>query len=121
MPRRLLRLAIGERDDPVFGHRHDLAPERVHAVAIEPTGGTDETRGIDQMWRADGMDEDLHIRLLSHDRSGTSGVVEMDVGDEDLGQLGGVESRHLDPGIERRQGRGGPVSISASSLSPASR
>src|SRR5919112_819165 len=33
-------------------------------------------------------------------------MVEMNVGDEDFGQLRGVESRRLDSGIERRQGRG---------------
>ena len=106
VPSRLQRLAIGERDDPVFGHRHDLAPERVHAVAVEPRGGTDQPRGIDQVRRADGMHEDLHVRLLAHDRPGAAGVIEMDVGDEDLGQLRGVESRRLDPGIERGESRG---------------
>src|SRR4051794_14861968 len=102
--RRLLRLAIGERDDPVFGYRYDLAPERVHAVTVEPCGGADEARGIDQMRRTDGMDEDAHIGLLAHDRASASGVVEMDVGDEDAGQLRGIESRGLDPGIERGEG-----------------
>ena len=58
------------------------------------------------MWRADGVDEDLHIWLLAYDRPGAAGVIEMNVGDEDLGQLRGVESRRLDPGIKRRQGRG---------------
>ena len=29
-------LAAGERDDVALGHRDDLAPELVHAVAVEP-------------------------------------------------------------------------------------
>src|SRR5688500_14275161 len=57
---------------------------------------------------ADRMNEDLHVGLLAHDRPDASGVVEMDVGDEDLRQLRGVESRRLDPGVERWEGRSRP-------------
>src|SRR5215213_9322517 len=58
------------------------------------------------MWRADGVNEDLHIRLLAHDSPSATRVVEMNVGDEDFGQLCGVESRRFDSGVERREGRG---------------
>src|SRR5918998_2191837 len=58
------------------------------------------------MWRADGVDEDLHLRVFARDRSSAAGVVEMNVGKEDLGQLRGLESRRRNSGVERRQGRG---------------
>ena len=45
-------LAPGEGGDVLLRHGHDLTPEPVHVVAVEPRGALEQLRRPDQVRRA---------------------------------------------------------------------
>ena len=75
-------LAPGERTDAVLGHRHDLAPEPLHRVAVEPrrrcSAASTGRRGGGRPL----VHVDLEIRPALDQRAGAAGVVEVDVGQQ---------------------------------------
>ena len=76
------RLAAAEDLHVGLGHRHDLAPEALHLVAVEALGAGQQLRGVDQVRGAALVDVDLEVGPAPHQRPGRGGVVEVDVGEE---------------------------------------
>ena len=108
-------LALGERDVRL-GHRRELAPERVEPLAVEPPRRGLEPRRVDEVRRADRRDPDLQLRVLAHDRARGARMVEMDVREQQVADVGELEpalaKALLQPGERRRRPaveQGGPV------------
>ncbi len=81
----------GDADVP-FGHRRELAPERVEETAVEPSCRALEPGRVDEMRRPDRRDPDRELRVLAHDRPGRTGMVEMDVGEEQVADVRQLEA-----------------------------
>ncbi len=79
--------AISDDPDVLLGHWHELAPETVERVTVEPAGTGLESRGVDQVRRSDCRDMDLEGRELAHERARGAGVVEVDVRKEEMPDL----------------------------------
>ena len=85
-----------EDADAGLRHRHDLAPQAVEVVAVEPPRAGHEALGVDQVAGAALVDPDLRVGPAPHERARGPGVVEVDVGEQD-------RARHL--AVERLQQR----------------
>jgi hypothetical protein len=87
------RLAATHHAQVGLGHRHDLAPQALHVVAVQARGAGDELARVDEMRRAALMDPHLDLGPAAHEGARGAGVVEVDVGQQDaLGRL--VEGVH---------------------------
>ena len=86
-----LELARGERKpfptpqryDPGRGSGDDRSPERVGRGPPRPTGACDKARRVDEVRHPHLVSEKGRVRQRFRERSHASGVVEVDVGDED--------------------------------------
>jgi hypothetical protein len=94
MPRRVLdvqltpargdALAAFQDVDPPGRNGNELAPETVHILAVQAPGTGDELRGVDHVRRAALVHEDIDVGILSHERPGRAGVIEMDMREQDV-------------------------------------
>ena len=98
MPRRIgdLQRAVAHREalaaaedvHVLLGHGQELAPEPVHVVAVEPRRAAQQLLGIDHVRRPPLVHVDLDVGILAHQGAGRSGVIEMDVGQENRPHVG---------------------------------
>ena len=75
-----------------LGHRRELAPERVEGVAVEPARAPLEPARVDEVRRPDLRDVHLEARVLAHERAGRARVVEVDVREQQVPQVGDLEA-----------------------------
>ncbi len=81
-PKALDPLSAAESDDVLGRHRHNLAPEALHVVAVEAGGAREQLRRLHQMRRPDLVHEDAQLRELIDQRARCAGVVEVNVRQE---------------------------------------
>jgi len=67
------RVKVARRD------RHELAPEPLELVTVEPPRAPLEARGVGEVGEADFGDVQLQSWVVAHERPGRAGVVEVDV------------------------------------------
>src|SRR5204863_368883 len=60
----------------------DLAPEGLHLVAVEPLGARQQLGGIGEVARTELVHVDRQLGPLPRERAGGSGVIEVDVGEQ---------------------------------------
>ena len=68
-------------------HRRELSPERVERVAVETPRTCFEPAGIGQVRRADLRDVYLQRGVLAYEDPGRAGMVEMNVGEEQVAKV----------------------------------
>ena len=83
-------LAVLDRPNVRLRSRDDLAPELVHQIAIEARCAGNEARGIDEMGGSNGMHEDLRSPLCPP--AGGAGMIEVDMGHEDMVDVGRLDA-----------------------------
>ena len=97
---------VSGRDAHVLlGHGPQLPPERVERIAVEAAGRALEARGVDQVRSADFGDPHRQLGVPLHDRAGRACVVEVDVGQQEVAQIGELDAvlaETLDQPRERR-------------------
>ena len=93
----------------LLGHRQQLTPERVEHVAVEPSCGPLEPRGVDEVGSADLGDPDRQLRMQPNERAGRPGVVEVDVREQQVPQLGQLDAVLAEACDEPRQRRRRPA------------
>ena len=79
------------RVDVRLRYRRDLAPERVEVVAVQPPRTLLEPGRIDQVRRPDLGDVHLEPGMLSDEHAGGARVVDVDVRDQQVAQVGELE------------------------------
>ena len=84
-----------------------LAPEAVEVVAVEPPRRGLEPRRVDEVRRADLGDPHRQLWVALHDRAGGARVVEVDVREQQMANVGQLELELAQALLEARQGRRG--------------
>jgi hypothetical protein len=74
--------------DVALRHRRELAEELVEGVAVEAAGAALEPARVDQVRRADLRDMNLEVRLLADEDARGAGVVEVDVAQQQVADVG---------------------------------
>src|SRR5207244_8870504 len=97
--------AVADDADVFLGDRHEFAPQRVERVEVEPTRAALETRGVDEMWRADRRDVHGQPGVLAHEHAGRTRVVEVDVREQQMTEVGDGEAARGKFGAQRLDGR----------------
>src|SRR5262249_48667091 len=92
-----------------FGHRRELAPQLVECVAPQPARTRLQTARVDDMRGADLGDVHLQARMLAHERPGRAGVVEADVGEKEVPDVGEPEPTLGAPRLQRVEAGRGPT------------
>ena len=87
-------------------NRRELAPELVERVAVEPARARLELRRVDEVRRADLGDVNLEPRVLAHEHARGARVVEVDVREEQVPDVGEVEPALGEAGLQVRDGGG---------------
>ena len=82
-PQSVHLLAAGERMDAILGHGHDPAPEPLHRVSVEAPGAVQEPGRVGEVGGAALVDVDLEVGPALDEGAGPTGVVEVDVGEQD--------------------------------------
>ena len=80
-------------DQRLLRHRRDLTPEAVHRVAVQARRARQQLPRIDQVRRSLRVNEDAQLGVLADQRPGRSGVIEMDMRNQERGDV-----THGDPG-----------------------
>jgi len=83
-PARLDRLAAREDDQAALRHWRDFAPQPVHGRSVQPACALDQLRRIDEVTRAALVHDDTDAGMPPEDRAGGTGVVEMDVREDQV-------------------------------------
>ena len=73
--------------DVLLGHGRQLAPQLVERVAVQPPRARLEPARVDDVRRPDLGDVHRELRMLAHERPGGAGVVEVDVGEEEVPEV----------------------------------
>src|SRR5919201_5002625 len=95
------------RVDVRLRHRRQLTPELVERVAVEPPGAPLQAGRIDEMWGADLRDVHLQPRVLAHEHAGRARVVEVDVREQQVAQVGELEAALPQAFFQPRHAGGG--------------
>jgi hypothetical protein len=84
---------VAGEGEPVAGHRLGVAEKLMGAIrSIRPGGAGDQSNRIREMCRAAFMHPNGGARERLGEIPGTAGVVEMDVRNDDVGEVGGFDS-----------------------------
>ena len=94
-------------------HGRELAPQRVEGVAVEPARARLEPRRVDEVRRADLRDVHLQARVLADEHARGAGVVEVDVREQQVADVGEREALLVEPPLQRLEHEDGPQSKSA--------
>ena len=94
--------AVADGVDVALGDGRELAPERVERRPVEPARARLELRRVDEVRRADLGDVHLQPRALAHERARGSRVVEVDVREEQVADVGEVEAALGESGLQVR-------------------
>ena len=81
------RRGVPDGLDVLLRHGQRLTVERFQLVAVEPSRGVDQARGIDDVRRADLGDVYADLRVLAHDVPDRAGVIEVDVREQHMSDL----------------------------------
>ena len=87
------------------GNRGELTEQRVEAHAVEPSCTRLELRGIDEVRSADLGDVDLEPGMLAHEHACGSRVIEVNVREQEVTNVGQVEASLGEPRLEERDAR----------------
>ena len=91
-------VAVAHRTHAIRGRREHVAVERAHSCrAVGAGGARDQARRIDQVARADLVHPDLRARIRLEERPDAAGVIHVDVGDDDVGEVVGADAKGLEP------------------------
>ena len=90
-------------------HRDQLAPELVERVAVQAPRARLEARGVDEVRGADLGDVDVERGMAANEHAGRAGVVEVDVGEQEVRDVGELEASLLQLGLEPLDARGRPA------------
>ena len=88
--------------DVRLGHGRQLAPELVERVAVQAPRARLEPGRVDDVRRADLRDMDDQPGVLPHERPGRSGVVEVDMGEEEVMQVADLDAAGPERLAQRR-------------------
>ncbi len=91
-------VAIGEGGEFVGRDGEKLAPEGFHAFAINAFGADEEALGVEQVWEANFVNVD--VGALLGKPAGGPGMVEVDMGEKGVGDVGGGEAVRFQGGGE---------------------
>jgi hypothetical protein len=94
--------AAADGVDVCLRHGHELAPEAVEVVAVEPPSAALEPRGVDEVRRADLGDVHLQARVLPHERARGARMVEVDVREQQVTQVLQLEPALGEPRLQLR-------------------
>ncbi len=100
---------VADDTNVLLWHGYELAPEPVERVAVEPAGARFEPGRIVQVGRAHGRDVDLERGMLTNDRSRGAGMVEMDVGEQEVADVAELEAAGGEAVLQRREAGGRPT------------
>src|SRR6185437_3066734 len=92
-----------------LGYGSQLAPERVEHIAVQATRRALELRRVDQVRRADRGHPDGQRRVAADDRPRGACVVEVDVREQEVPEVGQREPVLRQPRFEVRQRGRGPA------------
>ncbi len=95
--------AVSDNVDVPLGDRGELAPQRVEARPVEPAGARFELRRVDEVRSADLGHVHLEPGMLADEHTGRARVVEVDVGEEQVAEVGEVEPSFGKPRLEVRE------------------
>ena len=87
------RRPVADDVDVLGGNRHELAPELVERIAVEPACARFELRRIDDVRGSDLRDVDLERGMLADERARRARMVEVDVREEKMPDVGEREAR----------------------------
>ena len=87
----------------------ERAPEAVEVLAVEPARAPFEPFGLDQVRRADLADVHEQAGVLTDERARRPGMVEVDVGEDEMAQLPDLEPVLGQSGPQRLQAARGPA------------
>ena len=97
---------VGRHHEIGGWHRRELPPQTVHLIPVEPRRAREQLRGVHQVRRASLMHVHLHVRMLADDRPRRSGVIEMDVRQQQPVHVTRCATDGGQPVKERRQAAG---------------
>jgi hypothetical protein len=84
--------AVADDVDVLLGNGRELAPQRVEDVTVEPARAPLEPLRIDEVRRADAGDVHLQAGVLSDEDPSRSGVVEVDVREEQVAKVAELDA-----------------------------
>ena len=96
--------SIFRHKDTIFWHRKELAPSNVHFVAVYLGGAGEQFFRIDQVWGALGVD--VNASAATRQPACRSSVIQVNVGDQNVGNVFDTITVGLHTGDERRNGGG---------------
>lgn len=94
------RFAAFEDVDILFGDRERFAEKVREFIAPQAAGAGEKNGRIGQVERAALMDVNAEAGIFADEGAGGSGVIEMDVGEEDGFEIGGGESAGVELGAQ---------------------
>ena len=92
-------------------NRRELAPERVERVPVQTTRASFQAAGVDEVRSADLRDVHLQARLLADENAGRACVVEVDVREQEMAEVGQRDAQLGESLLQRRDARGGPAVV----------
>jgi hypothetical protein len=98
-------IPVGEGGEFVRRDGEKFAPEGVHVLAINAFGAHEEAFGIEQVGCANFVDVD--VGALLGQPPGSPSMIQVDVGEEDMGKVGWDKAVGFEGGGEGRDSRAG--------------
>src|SRR3954451_3243650 len=95
--------------DVLLRHGHELAPEPVEVVRVEPTRARLQAGRIDEVRRTDLADVHRELRVPMHESAGRAGVVQVNVRQDEMAEILDRESLRGKAFLEHAQARRGPA------------
>ncbi len=86
------RADVAEHHQALLWNREEVAEQSVHVVAEDPVRAGHELAGIGEVTSASLVHDDLRVREGCGDVADSAGVVEVDVRDDDGGEVGRVDA-----------------------------
>ena len=96
-----------DRMDVLLRHGGELAPERVERVAVEAARALLQPGRVDEVRRADRRDVHLQAGVLADEDARRTGMVEMDVAEQQVADVGEREAAVGEACLEPVDGRSG--------------
>ncbi len=98
-------LAALQLAKPLAGNRQELAPQPIHVLAVETGGAREQPGRIREVRGATLVDEHLNRPVLLDETAGAPGMVQVDVGQQNLPDVRDPDTAALKGGAKRRQAR----------------